>query len=238
MTSVQRKFAAGLVTLFIVLSTSYSGRTAHQTLDGCNGDSSLAKNIQDCLKGKGIKFEKVCTTQDKIEVVLTGYKETPVDCSVINAIRDCVLQYAMDPGPPYEVNISVAPSIPEAPAYLVYKGHVGTGSDPDSMPRCFDALALKAEGTVNFKLCNVERKVSADAKRLGFRIEDLDVKVKKSEGDKLYLQVSGKVRASELSESQVKVRVKDLLEKYTGTRRINTDNLKVLPRNGKDSRIK
>jgi hypothetical protein len=138
MASVKRKFAASLIMLFMVSSIAYTGQTTRQAPDGCGGDMELTTNIQNCLIEKGVEFEEVCVTQDNIDVVLTEDNETPVGCNIISPIRQCVLQHARNSGSQYEVTITVAPSIPGAPAQEVYKGHVGAGSDPDLMPDCID----------------------------------------------------------------------------------------------------
>lgn len=238
MASIQRKFAACLITLFMVSSIGYTGPTKKQTPDDCNEDCNLANQIRGCLNTKGIEFDNVSVINGNIEVVLKANKETPVPCNRIVTIIECANK-AVNYERGHDLAISIAPSTPGTTAYYVYKGHTGTGTIPDCLRLSrIDVLDLKSIGTLNINTCKVERKVSEDAKRLGVRIENLNVKVKKSEDGKLYLQVSGKVRASEVSESQVIVMVKDLVEKYTGTPRINTDKLEVYPRIGKDSRIK
>jgi uncharacterized alkaline shock family protein YloU len=238
MTSVQRKFAASLITLLVALSLSYAGQTTKLTPDDCDENSALATTIRGCLASQGIKPAKLCTTAGRIEtpgrieVTLSEDIYEPGDCKVINAIRKCTL-VAVNYERGYELYVSIAPSAGGAPAQLVYNGHTGTEHDPDTMPKCIDVLALKFEGTLKFKLGRVESKVKEDAKRLGVRIDDLDVKVKKREGDKLGLRVSGKVRAAEVSEAEVKEIVTDLVSKYTGVRvlainidELNTDKLK------------
>jgi len=238
MTSVQRKFAASLITLLITLSLSYAGRTTKLTSDECDENRPLATTIRECLATQGIIPTKVCATRagsieapGRIEVVLTGDKDEPVDCKVINAIRKCTL-VAVNYQRGYELYVSIAPSA-GVPGQLVYSGHTGTERDPDTMPKCVDVLALKFVGTLKIKTGKVESKVREDAKRLGVRIDDLDVEVKKREGDKPRLHVSGKVREAKLSAAEVKEIVTDLVSKYTGVGvpainidELNTDKLK------------
>jgi hypothetical protein len=237
MASVQRKFAACLITLFIISSIGYTGQTTKQTPQGCDDDCNLANQIRACLSSKEIEFDSVSVIKGNIEVVLKANTVTPVYCALIDAIVECA-QDAVDYEKGHVLAITIAQSTPSAPVYYLYKGHTGTGTIPDIMPPCVHAAALKV-GTLKIKTCKVERKVSEDAKRLGIKIENLDVKVKKCEVDKLCLQVSGKVRPSEISDSRAIGTITALVQKYTGALlKINTDNLKVLPRSGKDSRIK
>jgi hypothetical protein len=244
MASIQRKFAVGLITLFIVSLTSYTGQTTKRTPDGCDKDCILANQIRECLNNQGIIFENVSVTNGHIEVVLKANTAIPVSCTVIDAIVECANK-AVRYEPGHNLAISIPPSTPRDPVYLVYKGHTGTGTIPDTMS-CVNVPALKAAGTLSVNFCKVESIVYEEAKQRGARIEKLNVKFKKFEGDKLCLQVSGKVRESELSERGVIGMITSLVYKYTGVPCINTDNLKVLPTNkpkappqsGKDSRIK
>lgn len=244
MTLVQRKFAAGLITLFVVSCISYTGQATKLTPDNCDEDCNLANKIRECLTNKKIDFENVYVTNGDIEVVLKAKTDTPVLCSRIEPIIECA-QIAVGYEPGHNLAISIPPSTPRDPVYLVYKGHTGTGTIPDTMS-CVNVSALKAAGALSIKLCKVESIVYEEAKQRGARIENLNVKVKKFEGDKLCLQVSGKVRESELSVPGVRGMITFLMYRYTGVPCINTDNLKVLPTNkhkalsqsGKDSRIK
>jgi hypothetical protein len=237
MTSVQRKFAACLITLFVISSIGYTGQTTKQAPEDCDADCTLANQIRGCLSSKEIEFDNVSVIRGNIEVVLKANTVTPVRCDLIDAIVACA-QDAVNYETGHVLAITIAQSTPSAPMYYLYKGHTGTGTIPDIMPPCIHALALKA-GTLKIKTCKIERKVSGDAKRLGIKIENLDVKVKKCEGDKLCLEVSGKIRPSEISESRAIGTVTALVQSYAGVLlRINTDNLKVLPRNDKVSRIK
>src|SRR5215470_17838800 len=120
MTSVQRKFAAGLITLFIISSISYTGQTTKLIQVDCNEDSDLSKNLRKCLTSKGIDFEKLCVTKDHIDIVLNVNTVTPVDCRIINAIRDCTLETVSAEPVVYEVTISIAPSTQNTPAQLAY----------------------------------------------------------------------------------------------------------------------
>jgi hypothetical protein len=238
MTSVQRKFAAGLITLFIVSSTSYTGKTTKLTQDDCNANSDLATKLRNCLTSKGIVFDKLCVTKDHIDVVLNVGTVTPVDCRIINAIRDCTLETVSAEPVVYEVTISIAPSTSGGPAQLIYSGHAGTGHDTDSMPTCTSMQDLLFEGTVSINAKVVEKKVSADAGRFGVKVYNLRVEVKKGKDGKPFLQVSGKASSSNASDSRIIGIVTALVNKYTGVLEINTGNLKVLPQIGKDSRIK
>lgn len=247
MTSVMRNFAVSLITLLILSSTSYTGQATKLIPDDSNEESDLAYSIEKCLKSQGIVFKQVSVTKvneelsathTNIEVVLNADTTLPVSCNVINAIRLCTL-IAVNRRPGYSLTISVAPSnlgVAEGSAKKVI--YTGTVTDPDSMPPCIDVLALKAKGTLSIKTCNVEREVSDEAKRLGVKIEKLNVKVKKDKEGKLHLLVSGKASAlngSESrfrgidSESQIIETVKLLVKQNTGVQMINTDNLKVLP---------
>jgi hypothetical protein len=252
MTLVQRKFAAGLITLFIVSLTSYTGQATKLTQVACNADSNLATQIRTCLETNGIVIEKLNITNDSIEVVVKADANTPSACYVIEAgykcVRDAVAaRNAVCTMRTYVLTISIVSSTPGVPPQLEYKGHVGTASDPDTIRICNDVQAK----TMSVKSCKVERAVVEDAKRLGIMIDNLDLKAKKCEGDdkdKLCIQVSGKVRAPEGSEPQVRGKITSLVNKHTGVRLryIKIDNLKVLPPNkpkappqsGKDSSIK
>jgi hypothetical protein len=244
MSSIQRKFAACLITLFVISSASFTCQTAKLTQGDCNEECNLAKKIQDCLKSKGIVFKEVSATKVNgelsvtivnIEVVLNADTPLPVDCKVINAIRECTLN-AVGYESGCRLVISIAPSSSGAPAYVVYTGiHKGTGTDTDSMPVCVDVLALK---TLKIRTCEVKSKVSEEAKRLGIRFEKLGLKVRRSEGNKPYLEVSGKALAQNSSESQVRMQVRDMVMYHTGAQRISTDKLQVYKRSGKDSSVK
>jgi hypothetical protein len=236
MTSVQRKFAASLIALLLVSSTSYTGQTTKLKSDDCNKDGDLATQIQKCLTMKGVTFDKLCITANHIEVILNVDTAMPVDCKVINAIRECTLS-AVGAEPVYEVTVLIRPSTPGAPPQLVYKGHTGTGTDPDAMPICIDVLALASKGTLNINFNAVEKIVTAEAKQLGVKLDKLRVGVEKCKDGKLCikckdgalcLQVSGKASASKISESRITGIVAALVSKYTGVIKINTDNLKVL----------
>src|SRR5262245_48102895 len=96
MTSVQKKFAAGLIMLFLVSCASYTGQATKQTSGNCDQDPNLAARIQECIESKGIQIEKLCITKDSIEVFLKVGADTPVACYVIDAIYDCV-QNAVGP---------------------------------------------------------------------------------------------------------------------------------------------
>jgi hypothetical protein len=222
MTSVQRKFAASLITLLITLSLSYTGQTTKLTPDDCNENSALATRILECLKLQGIKPAKLCTTERRIEVVLSGNKDEPVDCKIINAIRKCTLA-AVDYEPGYELNISIAPSTAGDPPQSVYYGI--TDHDPDKMPKCIDVLALAGKGTLKISFRKVKHEVKGDAKRLGIKIDDLEVKPEKRECDKLRLRVLGEVLEAPVGGEQVKKIVADLVSKYTLVQTIDTNNL-------------
>jgi hypothetical protein len=232
MTSIQRKFAACLITLLMLLPISYTGQATKLTPGNRNEDNNEENNLEttmrSCLNGQAIKFAKLSVTEHQFEVVLNANTAVPVDCKIVNAIRECTLN-AVSYEPDYYLTISIAPSAQEAPALVAYKGHTGTGTDPDSMPICVDVLALKSVGTLKINYCKVERNVSKDAKLLGVRIDDLDVKVKKCEEDKLCLQVSGKASASEVDVLRFRRIVTALMKKHTGVQTINTDNLTVRP---------
>jgi hypothetical protein len=241
MTSVQKKFAAGLITLFMISCTSHTGQATKQMPDNCNQDPNLATKIQECIESKGIQIEKLCVTKDSIEVFLKVGADTPVACYVIDAVYECA-QNAVGPTQVYSLTISIVSSTPNAPASLVYKGHTGIGSDPDAVRICIDTGALADEGILRFNFGVVEAKVSKDASRLGVTIDNLRVVIGKCKADKdkynSCLQVSGTASAQKVSESRVRGIVAALVNKYTGVLRINTDNLKVLTTSGKDIRIK
>jgi hypothetical protein len=251
MTLVQRKFAAGLITLFVVSSTSYTGQTTKRTLDDCNPSGNLEVKIRECLEEKGINFEKLCITDKSIDVFLNSGRGTPVACYVIDGIRRCAgtAADAVDPQKEYNLTISITSPTPGAKAQIVYRGHTGIGSDPDTVPDpvriCTDTVASAARGIVRFDFELVEKKVSKDAMERGVRIDNLRVRLGKCK-DKPCLQVSGKASAPKLSESQVRGIVAFLVNEHTGALNINTDNLKppptynhrLPPRSGKDIRIK
>jgi hypothetical protein len=212
MISVKRIFVAGVVSLFIVLYSSYTGKAALQALDYGN-ELECAQGLKEYLEANKTQLNIQGLSIDN------GLLNVNIGCYVdvdIKRICEAISNYyhshqECERLSTFTVNITRC----SQDVYTL--GFKGTMGDPD---KWFKYILLKIKTKI------LEMVIPAEARELGVKVIGLRADVKWDDTGNLFLQVSGEVSALKGSASQVKQTVIDLLKKYTGVLNIQADNLK------------
>jgi hypothetical protein len=199
MISVKRIFVAGVVSLFIVLSSSYTGKATQQApYVGC------AQGLKEYLQAKKgqLNIESLSISNGVLDVMLA--------CGgTVGSIIDAKSEYiALHPEcADMDVRITTCLRV----VVVDTLGYKGTARDGDKDPPYY----------VKFNTKIFVKFVYAEAKQLDIKLKGLGVKLMKDNKGSHFLQVSG-----EVSPLRGKQTVIDLMKKYAGGLNINAANLK------------
>jgi hypothetical protein len=211
MISVKRIFVAGVVSLFIVLSLSYTGNATRQPSGDGNG-LGCAQGLKEYLEANRERLSIQGLSIDN------GVLNVNIGCHVdvdINRISEAISNYYHS-NPECNGLKTFTVNITKCSQVVYTLGFKGTVPDVDHRP--------KYSLIINAKFLKVV--VPKEARKRDVKVIDLRADIKKDNEGNLSLQVSGEVSALKRSASQVKQTVIDLLMEYTGILNIDAANLK------------
>jgi len=193
MISVKSIFVAGVVSLFIVLSSSYTGKATQQVPGDCK------QGLKDYLEANltQLNIQAVDIGNDVITVNIGCYvdiNERSISAAIDNYYKshqECT-----------ELHLTVnIVKCSQVVGTLTFKG---TMRDSDKPP------------DLKIRTKTLEKVLLSEARKLGVRVIGLSVDVKEDNKGNLSLLVQGQVSPLKGSASQGKQIFIDLLKKYTG----------------------
>jgi hypothetical protein len=211
MVSVKRIFVAGVVSLFIVLSSSYTGNATRRASNDSN-ELGCAQGLKEYLEANRERLNIQGLSIDN------GVLNVNIGCHVdvdVNRISEAISNYYYSNPECKELKAFTVNMIKCSQVVYTLKFR-GTVSDADRGP--------KYSLIVNTKFLKVV--VPKEARKRDVKVVNLRADIKKDNEGNLSLQVSGGVSALKRSASQVKQTVIDLLMEYTGILNIDAANLK------------